>query len=93
MQRGFQGGCYCGAVRYVSQADSLAQFCCHCLDCQKGAGQELLGRDYSDPEKLLLIALTLLVSVAVYVVFDMRFEEWRRRVVRAMHARPATEQA
>ena len=56
-------------------------------------GKELLGRDYSDPEKLLLMALTLLVSVAVYVVIDMRCEAWRRRVVRAMEARPAKEQA
>ncbi|MFB3077449.1 MAG: acyltransferase family protein, partial [Lysobacterales bacterium] len=47
-------------------------------------GRDLLGRDYSDPEKLLLMALILLVSVAVYIVFDMRFEAWRRRVVRAM---------
>jgi peptidoglycan/LPS O-acetylase OafA/YrhL len=59
----------------------------------RNLGQELLGRGYSDPEKLLLIALTMVASVVVCVVIDMRCEAWRRRVVRAMEARPAAEQA
>ena len=38
MNKGFSGGCFCGAVRYTSQADSLAEFCCHCRDCQRKHG-------------------------------------------------------
>ena len=38
MEKGFEGGCYCGAVRYKSEADSLAEFCCHCRDCQRKHG-------------------------------------------------------
>lgn len=34
----FEGGCACGAVRYVSQADPIFMANCHCRDCQKASG-------------------------------------------------------
>ena len=32
---GFEGGCQCGAVRYVVSADRLVAYACHCFECQK----------------------------------------------------------
>lgn len=31
----FTGGCQCGAVRYVINADTLKGYACHCRECQK----------------------------------------------------------
>ena len=33
-----QGGCLCGAVRYVCSEAHLAVYNCHCRDCQKASG-------------------------------------------------------
>lgn len=32
------GGCFCGAVRYESDADSIFMGNCHCRDCQRASG-------------------------------------------------------
>ena len=29
-----EGGCYCGAVRYVAEGDALLKAQCHCRECQ-----------------------------------------------------------
>jgi hypothetical protein len=29
------GGCQCGAVRYTINAEQIAAYACHCLECQK----------------------------------------------------------
>ena len=34
----FEGGCHCGAVRYVVSEDPITIINCHCGDCQKIAG-------------------------------------------------------
>jgi hypothetical protein len=34
----YQGGCLCGDVRYVCEADPIAQGACHCRDCQFVSG-------------------------------------------------------
>ena len=34
----FQGGCHCGAVRYVCRAEPETTVFCHCLDCQRTTG-------------------------------------------------------
>ncbi len=31
----FTGGCQCGAVRYVIEAERLVVYACHCTECQK----------------------------------------------------------
>jgi hypothetical protein len=38
MTSNFQGGCLCGAVRYVSQAAPIMGGHCHCVDCRKSSG-------------------------------------------------------
>jgi len=33
-----RGGCLCGAVRYIAEADPTSATVCHCRDCQKFTG-------------------------------------------------------
>lgn len=34
----FKGGCRCGAVRYVAEAEPIFTGVCHCTTCQKSTG-------------------------------------------------------
>ena len=34
----FEGGCFCGAVRYRLLSRPMFVHCCHCRDCQRQAG-------------------------------------------------------
>src|SRR5262249_37636962 len=34
----FDGGCFCGAVRYRMTAKPMFVHCCHCTDCQSQTG-------------------------------------------------------
>lgn len=38
MANSFKGGCACGAVTYVSEAEPELTFFCHCRACQKESG-------------------------------------------------------
>ena len=33
-----EGGCYCGAVRYVAEGDAMMKAQCHCRECQYISG-------------------------------------------------------
>jgi hypothetical protein len=33
-----EGGCYCGALRYVAEGDPMLQAQCHCRECQYFSG-------------------------------------------------------
>ena len=35
---GISGGCSCGAVRYIVNADPILMVNCHCRDCQRASG-------------------------------------------------------
>jgi hypothetical protein len=34
----FEGGCYCGALRYQAEGDALFKGLCHCRECQYISG-------------------------------------------------------
>ena len=34
----FEGGCYCGALRYKAEGDPLMRGQCHCRECQHASG-------------------------------------------------------
>ena len=38
MERGMEGGCSCGAVRYRLTSAPMFVHCCHCRDCQRQTG-------------------------------------------------------
>ena len=38
----FEGGCHCGAVRYVCSEEPITVVNCHCGDCQKIAGSAFI---------------------------------------------------
>jgi hypothetical protein len=38
MTRRYTGGCACGAVRYETSGEPVAEVHCQCLDCQKRSG-------------------------------------------------------
>ena len=42
MQVPFEGGCHCGAVRYVCSEEPTTVVNCHCDDCQKIAGSAFI---------------------------------------------------
>ena len=33
-----EGGCHCGAIRYVAEGEALMHALCHCKDCRLSAG-------------------------------------------------------
>ena len=37
-----EGGCTCGAIRYVCSAEPTMSFNCHCIDCQRITGGAFL---------------------------------------------------
>lgn len=41
-ERPFEGGCLCGAVRYVSTAAPTRCVICHCTDCRRHSGAPCL---------------------------------------------------
>jgi hypothetical protein len=38
-----EGGCHCGAVRYVVVGEAITHALCHCSDCRRAAGAPLVG--------------------------------------------------
>ena len=38
MAERFEGGCFCGAVRYALTSRPMFTHCCHCRDCQRQTG-------------------------------------------------------
>jgi hypothetical protein len=37
-----EGGCHCGAVRYVADGDVVHSGLCHCSDCRKASGAPMV---------------------------------------------------
>ncbi|MSU91706.1 acyltransferase family protein [Rhodobacteraceae bacterium 2CG4] len=57
------------------------------------AGRELVGRDLSDPEKLVVLVGAPVLALALYLLVDRRYERLRRRVVRALKTLPPPRRA
>jgi hypothetical protein len=37
---GIEGGCYCGAVRYLATGETKYRAMCHCANCRRAAGAQ-----------------------------------------------------
>ncbi len=37
------GGCHCGAIRYEAHGDAMHHALCHCTDCRRSAGAQIVG--------------------------------------------------
>src|SRR6266478_2798134 len=46
-----EGGCYCGAVRYVAEGEPMMKAQCHCRECQypKGTPKQFSRKDIEKP--------------------------------------------
>ena len=51
-----EGGCACGAVRYLLMSDPLFTHCCHCLNCQRQTGSAFVINLLIEADRVELLA-------------------------------------
>ena len=51
-----EGGCACGAVRYLLTSDPLFTHCCHCLNCQRQTGSAFVINLLIEADRVELLA-------------------------------------
>jgi hypothetical protein len=53
--RSFDGGCFCGAVRYRLKSAPMFVNCCHCRDCQRQTGSAFVINGVIEADHIELI--------------------------------------
>ena len=53
-----EGGCSCGAVRYLLASEPLFIHCCHCLNCQRQTGSAFVINLLIEADRMELLAGT-----------------------------------
>lgn len=51
----FEGGCFCGAVRYRMHGRPMFIHCCHCTDCQRQSGGAFAINALIEADRLKLV--------------------------------------
>ena len=52
----FEGGCFCGAVRYRLNSRPMFVHCCHCRDCQRQAGSAFVVNALIETDRIALLS-------------------------------------
>jgi hypothetical protein len=51
----FEGGCFCGAVRYRLNSRPMFVHCCHCRDCQRQTGSAFAINALIETDRITLL--------------------------------------
>jgi hypothetical protein len=54
----FEGGCFCGAVRYRLKIAPMFVHCCHCKDCQRQTGSAFVINAIIETDRIELLSGT-----------------------------------
>ena len=52
----FEGGCFCGAVRYRLNSRPMFVHCCHCRDCQRQTGSAFVVNALIETDRITLLS-------------------------------------
>ncbi|PKA43584.1 GFA family protein [Rhizobium sullae] len=52
----FEGGCFCGAVRYRLNSRPMFVHCCHCRDCQRQTGSAFVINALIETDRITLLS-------------------------------------
>lgn len=52
----WDGGCFCGALRFRLRAAPMFVYCCHCTDCQRQTGSAYVVNDQIETEMVELLS-------------------------------------
>ena len=56
MSESFEGGCFCGTVRYRLTSEPMFVHCCHCLNCQSQTGSAFVINALIETERIELLS-------------------------------------
>ena len=55
MEDVFEGGCFCGAVRFLQHGRPMFVHCCHCRDCQRQSGSAFAVNGLIEAERIKIV--------------------------------------
>jgi len=56
MSERFEGGCFCGSVRYTLTSAPMFVHCCHCLNCQSQTGSAFVINAIIETDRIELLS-------------------------------------
>ena len=56
MSKRFEGGCFCGSVRYRLTSAPMFVHCCHCLNCQSQTGSAFVINAIIETDRIELLS-------------------------------------